>query len=116
MRAAISLTFLGFLAACGGGGGGNTHTLTVTAAGPGGVSSAPAGIGCRGNSCSNGFAVGTAVTLTAHPDAGASFAGWTGACSGVTSTCQVTMSANVTVGATFAGPGAGSHSVTVTVT
>src|SRR3954471_14764526 len=41
---AITLISFAFLAACGGGGGNPTHTLSVTAAGPGGVGSAPSGI------------------------------------------------------------------------
>src|SRR3954463_16364504 len=113
---AIALTFLAFLAGCGGGGGNDTHTLTVTTAGPGGVGSSPSGIGCRAATCNGAFAIGAAVTLTAHPDAGASFSGWTGACSGAASTCTVTLSGDKQVGATFIGAGPGSHAVTVTVT
>jgi uncharacterized repeat protein (TIGR02543 family) len=77
-----------------------TFTLSVTNAGNGSVSSNPAGISC-GSTCSDAFASGTPVTLTATPSAGYVFSGWTGDCSG-TSTCSVTMSANRTVSATFA--------------
>jgi len=45
---------------------------------------------------------GTPVTLTATPNSGYTFAGWSGACSG-TGTCQVTMDSDKTVTATFTG-------------
>jgi endo-1,4-beta-D-glucanase Y len=79
----------------------NTYTLTVTKAGTGTgtVSSTPAGVSC-GTTCSASFAASTSVTLTATPDAGSTFAGWSGACSG-TGTCAVAMSAAQSVTATF---------------
>ncbi len=82
--------------------GPTNRNLTVTrgGAGSGTVSSAPAGISC-GATCNASFPLGTAVTLTASPDTGASFSGWSGACSG-TGTCLVTMSADQAVTATFA--------------
>jgi len=78
-----------------------TFTLSVTKAGTGTgtVSSNPAGISC-GGTCSASFAQGTTVALTATPDSGFSFAGWSGACSG-TGACSVTLSANASVTATF---------------
>lgn len=77
-------------------------TLSVTRAGTGTgtVSSAPAGISC-GATCSAQFAQGTSVTLSATPDSGFTFSGWSGACSG-TGSCAVTLSANTSVTATFA--------------
>jgi hypothetical protein len=83
-------------------GGGTTYNLTVskTGSGTGGVTSAPAGINC-GATCQASFNSGTHVTLTASPDAGSSFTGWSGSgCSG-TSTCQVTMSQARSVSAAF---------------
>src|SRR5262249_51268980 len=76
-------------------------SLTVTRSGPGRgtVTSSPAGINC-GATCSTSYTSGTAVTLTAAPTAGSSFAGWSGACSG-TGTCSVTMNAATSVTATF---------------
>ncbi len=77
-------------------------TLSVSKAGTGtgSVSSSPAGITC-GTTCSAPYAPGTPVTLTATPDAGSTFAGWSGGtCSG-TGTCSVTLNANTTVTATF---------------
>jgi hypothetical protein len=85
-------------------GAGSTFALTVskagTAASLGTVSSAPAGISC-GSDCSESYASGTSVTLTASAPAGAVFAGWGGACSGTASSCVVTMSAARAVTATF---------------
>jgi uncharacterized repeat protein (TIGR02543 family) len=75
-------------------------TVTKTGAGTGTVTSAPSGINC-GSSCSASFADGTVVTLSAAADAGKTFTGWTGACSG-TGPCQVTMSADQSVSAAFA--------------
>lgn len=78
-----------------------SHTLTVskTGSGSGTVTSTPAGIDC-GSDCSEVYGTGTAVTLTASPAAGSSFAGWSGACSG-TGGCQVTMDAAKSVTAGF---------------
>jgi hypothetical protein len=78
------------------------HTLTVSMAGAGSgtVTSTPAGISC-GATCAFDFTNGTAVTLTATPSSGSSFAGWSGAgCSG-TSTCTVTMDSSQAVTANF---------------
>src|SRR5437879_6637297 len=79
-------------------------SLQVTVGGGGTVTSSPAGINCAGSTgCSQTFANGTLVTLTAAPAAGNAFSGWSGACSGSATTCTVTMSTStMTVGATFA--------------
>ena len=80
----------------------NGIALTVSEAGTGTgtVTSAPAGISCP-TTCSASFASGTAVTLTAFPADGSTFAGWTGGgCSG-TGTCVVTVTAATAVTATF---------------
>ena len=75
------------------------NTLTVNRSGSGSVVSLPAGIDC-GQICSSGFTGGTAVSLTATPAAGWTFAGWSGACTG-TGTCTVTMKRRATVSALF---------------
>ncbi len=78
------------------------HTLNVNkdGTGTGTVSSATAGINC-GADCSEEYNYGTTVTLSANPDAGFVFSGWSGGgCSG-TGNCQVTMNDNTTVTATF---------------
>jgi hypothetical protein len=77
--------------------------LTVTRAGTGSgtVTSAPPGIAC-GTDCSEAYASGSAVTLSAVAAAGSTFAGWSGGgCSG-TASCRVTMAGDTTVTATFA--------------
>jgi endoglucanase len=80
---------------------GQTYTLTVAldGNGSGSVSSAPAGIQC-GSDCSSQYLSGTAVTLAAHAEAGSSFIGWGGSCSG-TGACQITMSTARSVSANF---------------
>jgi hypothetical protein len=75
----------------------SAHALRVQVSGDGKVTSAPAGIDCGAN-CSASFS--QAVTLTAAPSAGATFAGWGGACSG-TADCHVAMSGDADVTATF---------------
>ena len=77
-----------------------TYGLTVSKAGAGTVSSSPAGISC-GADCTENYTAGTSVTLTAAPAAGSAFAGWSGACSGTSSTCVVGMTAARSVTATF---------------
>lgn len=74
-----------------------SHTLTVTVTGNGTVTGT--GIACPGD-CSEGYAQGTPVALTANPAAGYVFGGWSGACSGYAS-CNVTMDANRAVTAEF---------------
>ena len=79
-----------------------TYPLNLSKAGSGmgTVSSAPAGISC-GATCSSNYSSGTVVSLSASPDSGSSFAGWSGACTG-TGTCTVTLSSSRSVSATFA--------------
>jgi hypothetical protein len=70
------------------------YTLTVTTAGSGSgtVTANPSG---------PTYAPGTSVTLTASPASGSVFTGWSGGCSGTSSTCTLTMNANTSVTATF---------------
>jgi hypothetical protein len=74
-------------------------TVSIAGTGSGNVSLSPGGISCP-SSCDPSFDPGIAVTLTATPDPGSSFAGWSGDCSG-SSSCQVTMSQARSVTATF---------------
>jgi uncharacterized delta-60 repeat protein len=78
-----------------------TETLTVSNAGSGtgSVTSSPAGIDC-GTTCSHAYSYGTAANLTAAPNSGSTFKGWSGACSGA-GTCTVSMSQAQSVTATF---------------
>ena len=106
--------------ACGGGVSGGAPSspplmgaLSVTDAGSGSgsVASTAGGFSCSAGTCtatvcSAGTCTallqgGASVTLTATPASGFAFSGWTGACSGSTSTCTVVMSAAKSVTATF---------------
>jgi hypothetical protein len=78
------------------------HPLTVTRSGDGSgrVTSSPAGVDC-GADCTETYAYGTEVTLTAAPSAGSSFDGWSGGgCTG-TGPCTVTVTAATEVTARF---------------
>jgi subtilisin family serine protease len=77
-----------------------TLSATVTGSASGTVTSSPAGINC-GSDCSEVYAVNTDVTLTATAGSGGSFKGWSGDCSGSSTTCSVFMSAAKSVTATF---------------
>jgi uncharacterized protein (TIGR03437 family) len=76
-------------------------TLTAASAGNGsGTISPPSPLGTScGTNCWS-YAAGTNVTLTATPNNGSTFAGWSGACSG-TGSCAVTMNSSQSVTATF---------------
>ena len=88
---------------------GTPRALTVTkttAANLGTIRSEPAGLTC-GTSCaatSTSFANGAQVILDASPVTGATFVGWSGACTNTTTTCTVTMAGAQSVSARFAGP------------
>ena len=77
-------------------GGSSKGPFIVTAAtggtGTGTFSSSPAGIDCgsNGTACSASFTTGTMVTLTAIPDDGSHFTGWSQACTGA-GTCVLDM-------------------------
>ncbi len=90
-----------------------TRLLTVSrvGSGTGNVSSNPAGISC-GAICTANFAQGTTITLTATPDSGSTFSGWSGACTG-TGACSVTMDVARTITATFTNPNAAPASLAV---
>ena len=92
-----------------------TLTVTKSGTGTGTVASSPSGISC-GTTCSASFASGTVVSLTATPDSGSTFAGWSGACSS-TGACSVTMDAAKLVSANFnSTPPAALSSITVSPT
>jgi hypothetical protein len=89
------------------------HVLAIVRSGAGSVVSVPAGIDC-GATCSFLFAKGVAISLTAAPSSGWKFAGWAGACGGV-SGCMVILTGDTTVWATFepAAPAPGHHFLSV---
>jgi len=70
-----------------------------TGTGSGTIVSTPSGISC-GSACSYVFATSSNVNLTATPDSGSAFNGWTGACSG-SGSCTVTLDVSKNVTATF---------------
>jgi uncharacterized repeat protein (TIGR02543 family) len=77
--------------------------LSVGVNGNGNVSGESGAINCgaNGNVCSANFPIDSTVTLTATPAVGETFAGWSGACGGTTTTCTVLMSSAKSVTATF---------------
>jgi Divergent InlB B-repeat domain len=79
-----------------------TYTLSVAKSGTGSgtVTSSPPGINC-GADCSESFDHGTQVTLTATPATGSVFTGWSGGCTGMSSTCTVNVTSLTNVTATF---------------
>ena len=80
-----------------------TATLSVTTNAGGSVTSAPSGISCTSASsagCSVNLSTGTPVSLTATPQSGYAFAGWSGACGG-TASCALTLNASTSVTASF---------------
>jgi hypothetical protein len=88
-----------------GGGGTNLPSLTVykVGLGTGTVVSNPVGIVCgSGAPCTGNFVLNSTVTLTATPDAGAQFGGWSANCTPPTSTtCTLVMGNSDTVGVIF---------------
>jgi subtilisin-like proprotein convertase family protein len=80
-----------------------TLSVNTDGSGTGTVTSSPAGIDC-GATCQAQFDDRRSVTLTATPDPGSDFAGWSGGgCSG-TGICRVQMNADTNVTATFTRP------------
>lgn len=76
------------------------NAITVTKTGSGTVESADRLIRC-GNKCGASYNAGTLVTLTATAARDNVFTGWTGACTGVATTCTVTVQNAMNVSANF---------------
>jgi Divergent InlB B-repeat domain len=74
-------------------------------AGAGSVSADLPGIECS-ESCTSTWEAGSTITLTETPAENMRFAGWSGACSGLSPVCTVTIDAAKNATATFAAPGA----------
>lgn len=93
-------------------------TLTVVSdPAAGTVTSSPGDIDC-GSTCSQSYAPGTVITLTAVPARDALFANWGGACSGSSTTCTLTLNQSATVIANFgvpAAPAPANHGLSVVV-
>ena len=78
-------------------------TVDRVGLGVGSVTSDPAGIDC-GDDCSELFAPGSTVTLTAEAEAGSTFTGWLGDCTGV-GPCVLELDADTEIVAQFNPPG-----------
>jgi hypothetical protein len=75
--------------------------LNKSGSGAGTVVSSPSGITC-GSDCSEAFASGTSVRLTAAPDADSIFRGWKGGgCSAANISCSVAVNGSTSVTAVF---------------
>ena len=79
-----------------------TPSITVVKAGNGTVTGSNGLINC-GGVCTANVTAGTAVVLTAITPSSGIFGGWTGACTGSSSTCSLTVSSALTTTATFDG-------------
>ena len=76
-------------------------TVSKTGTGTGTITSSPAGISC-GDDCTENYASGTSVKLTATATTGSKFTGWSGACAGVTTSyCTVSVTEAKTATANF---------------
>lgn len=79
-----------------------THAAHVAVTGDAfGTVTSPAGIDCGGE-CDADVLEGQTITLTAVPTADATFTGWTGDCTGTSTTCDLLMDQARSVTATFA--------------
>jgi len=77
-----------------------TLTLNKSGTGAGAVTSSPVGIDC-GDDCTEDYDENITVTLTALPDSGSVFTGWSGDCSGTISLLELTIDSVKTCNATF---------------
>jgi hypothetical protein len=77
-----------------------TVTLTVTKAGTRDGTVTGPGVAC-GTDCTQYFEPGSTVTLTATPEAGARFDGWSDPSCGTNTTCTITITADTTITASF---------------
>jgi hypothetical protein len=75
-------------------------SVASTGSGAGAVRSAAAKLDCEGT-CERELLAGGSVPLTASPEPGSEFAGWSGACSGDALTCKVKMDQAASVSGEF---------------
>jgi len=75
-------------------------TINKIGTGLGTITSIPAGINC-GSDCNETYVAGTDITLTATPDTGTVFEGFSGGCAGIALTCTMTADQDVTVTSLF---------------
>jgi hypothetical protein len=84
------------------------ETLTVTVQGPGYVKVGT--VSCS-SSCPYPFYYGQTAPVYAYPDPGYALTGWSGACTGASSPCQILMTSDRSVTATFGTPSYAIHVV-----
>jgi hypothetical protein len=77
-----------------------TIATVKNGSGTGTITSSPPGVTC-GATCSKAFDDGTAITLTATPAVGSSFAGWSGGGCAGTGLCTFVLNSAKTITATF---------------
>ncbi len=78
----------------------NTIEITLAGSGTGVVTSDPAWITCPGDCGPMDWTPGAQVTLIATPNAGSTFGGWSGDCSG-NGNCSLVVNGHMRVTATF---------------
>jgi hypothetical protein len=88
------------------------YQLSVSVSGQGKVTGP--GIDC-GSDCTEIYSAGTSLNLSAIPNYGQQFLGWSGDCSGTNSTCYLKMDSNKNVSASFSGGGGGTQKPPVIV-
>jgi PKD repeat protein len=79
-----------------------TLSIVKTGGGSGTVATDKGAITWNGTSGSGLFSHGAVVNLTATATPDSLFSGWSGACSGTVTSCQLTMTSDMAVGAAFA--------------
>ncbi len=67
----------------------NTLTIAKSGTGTGSVASTPAGAIACGVTCTHDYPVLGGLQITATADANSSFVGWSGACTGTSTTCNI---------------------------
>jgi hypothetical protein len=75
-------------------------TVSKSGTGTGTVASSPAGVNC-GNNCNVNFDKDNSITLTAIPNSGSQFGGWTGCTSASGNACTVFLNSSRTITANF---------------
>ena len=104
----LAAVLFGALLSCGGSSGGSADIarnrvilkLTLNGAGGGAVRSQNPAFECRQSVCEIDLGKGDRLHLTAAPDLGSRFDGWSGACTGQAD-CQVSADGDLQIGASF---------------
>ncbi|NEX18574.1 MAG: hypothetical protein C1943_18745 [Halochromatium sp.] len=81
-------------------------SVSLSGTGSGTITSTPPGIDC-GNDCSEAYAPGTEVTLTATPATGSVFSAWSEPRCGTATSCTLTLDSAQSISATFSTSGEG---------